>query len=166
MRRIRSTLVRDIDVRQVQTVRPEATLVQCAQLMRDNHIGSVVVVDDQRGVTKPIGIVTDRDIVLEVIAPLRDPRSVTAAEVMAPTLATVSEDDDLVDALARMREQGVRYVPVTTAAGELAGIVAMDDVLEVLAEQLTHIVEVCAAERTRELETRRPLARSRATSGR
>jgi len=165
MRRIRSTLVRDIDVRQVETVRPEATLAQCAELMRANHVGSLVVVDDQRGLTRPIGIVTDRDIVLEVVAPLLDPRSITAAEVMAPTLGTVNEDDDLVDALARMREQGVRYVPVTTTAGELAGIVAMDDVLEALAEQLSHIVEVCAAERTREIETRRPLTRSRAASG-
>jgi len=161
MRRIRSTLVRDIDVREVITVRPEATLAECAQIMRENHVGSLVVIDDQRGVTRPIGIVTDRDIVLEVVAPLLDPRSLTAAEVMAPTLATVHEDDDLIDVLARMREQGVRYVPVTTAAGALAGIVAMDDLLAVLAEQLSRIVEVCAAERTREIETRRPMTRSR-----
>ena len=162
MRRIRSTLVRDIDVRHVETVRPDATLAQCAQLMRDSHVGSLVVVDEDRGLLRPIGIVTDRDIVLEAVAQGLDPQSISAAEVMAAMLTPVREDSDIVDALAHMREHGVRRIPVTRESGELAGIVAMDDVLAALAEQLTRIVDVCAAERTRETETHKPRARPHA----
>ncbi|HUL62993.1 MAG TPA: CBS domain-containing protein [Burkholderiaceae bacterium] len=155
MRRTRSTLVRDVGIRQVETIRPDATLVQCAQLMRDNHVGSLVVVEAQGAGVRPIGIVTDRDIVLEAVAPRLDPDTLTAADIMAPALGTVREDADIVDALAHMGEQGARRIPVTTESGELAGIVAMDDVVAVLAEQLNRIVEVCAAEHTREIETRR-----------
>jgi len=155
MRRIQGTLVRDVAIRQVETIGPDATLAQCAEVMRDKHVGSLVVVEEQRGAVRPIGIVTDRDIVLEAVAPRLDPETLTAAEVMAPALGTVREDADVVEVLARMGEQGARRIPVTTESGELGGIVAMDDVVAALAEQLNDIVEVCAAERKVEIKTRR-----------
>ena len=154
MPRTRSTLVRDVAVATVETVGPAATLARCAQLMREHHVGSLVVVNQTGALRRPIGIITDRDIVLEAVAPMLDPRTLTVAEVMGASVATVRDDDDVIDALARMREQGVRRIPVTDAAGELAGIVAMDDLLVTLAEQLKGIAAVCAAERTREMATR------------
>jgi CBS domain-containing protein len=154
MRRTQSTVVRDVANRRVVTVKPDTTLAQCARLMRDDHVGSVVVVDTDRPDQRPVGIVTDRDIVLEAVAPSLDPGTLTAADIMVTALGTVRDDDDVVDALARMREHGVRRLPVIAPNGSLAGIVALDDLLSALAEQLTAIVSVCAAERTKEGETR------------
>jgi len=150
MRRTQSMLVRDVVNRNVTTVSPDATLAQCARRMRDDHVGSVVVIENNR----PLGVVTDRDIVLEAVAQSIDATTVTAREVIARSLASVAEDEDIVDALAHMREHGVRRLPVIGAGGGLAGIVALDDLLAVLAEQFTAAVDVYAAERTREGETR------------
>lgn len=155
MRRTQSTLVRDVANRRVVTVEREATLAHCARLMHDEHVGSVVVVDRSRTQERPVGIVTDRDIVLEAVAHALDPATLTASDIMVTPLDTVQEDDDVVDALARMRERGVRRLPVTTGDGRLAGIVALDDLVCALTEQLTDVANVLAAERARESETRR-----------
>lgn len=154
MRRTRSTLVRDVAQRRVVTVEPEATLARCARLMHDEHVGSVIVVDREHKEFRPIGIVTDRDIVLEAVAQSLDPATLTAGDVMVRTLGCVSEEDDVIDALARMRELGVRRVPVTAGDGQLAGIVALDDMISVLVEQLTGVVDVFAAELAKESDTR------------
>jgi len=155
MRRTRSMLVRDVAQGEVQTVGPDATLAQCASVMRYHHVGSLVVVDASRVDGGPVGIVTDRDIVLEAVAQSLDPRSLTAADVMVTSLGTVREDDDVIDALARMREHGVRRLPVVSAKGALSGIVALDDLVSLLAEQFLAVADVYAAERTKESETRR-----------
>jgi CBS domain-containing protein len=143
-------LVRHLATQQVATVTPDATLADCARRMRDLHLGSVVVVDGKR----PIGVVTDRDIVLEAVAESIDPASLKARDIMSASLATVAEDDDVIDALAHMREHGVRRVPVLGRDGTLAGIVALDDVVGVLAEQAAAVVAVFEAERARERQTR------------
>lgn len=144
--RPRSTLVRDLAQRSVVTARAESTLVECAKLMRNEHVGSIVVVDAGR----PVGIVTDRDIVIEAVAVQLDPGTLTAGDVMNQQLATVRENDDLFDALARMREAGVRRLPVVDAQGTLSGLLAVDNVLEVLAEQVDGVVRVVKAEQTKE----------------
>jgi CBS domain-containing protein len=82
-----------------------------------------------------------------------DPRTLTAGDVMSAPLATV-RDDDLFDALARMREAGVRRLPVVDGDGTLSGLLAVDNVLELLAEQVDSVVRVVKAERTRETATR------------
>jgi CBS domain-containing protein len=150
MRRTPSTSVRDVANRQVVTVAPETALAQCAKLMRDEHVGSVVVISGDHPDNRPIGIVTDRDIVLEAVASSLDPSAITAGEVMSQSLGTVNEDDDILDALARMREHGVRRLPVLDVSGRLAGIVAVDDLLVALAQQLDSTVDIFAAERTKE----------------
>jgi CBS domain-containing protein len=154
MRRTQSTLVRDVSNKQVVTITPDTPLVQCARLMHDEHVGSLVVVDGGPNNRRPMGIVTDRDIVLEAVAQSLDPATLTAGDIMVTSLGTVRDDDDVVDALARMREHGVRRLPVTGPGGDLVGIVALDDLLAVLAEQLMAVVDVFAAEHAREGETR------------
>jgi CBS domain-containing protein len=153
--RARTVTVRDLAAHEVVTVTPSTTLVECAQIMRAQHVGSVIVIDDLGQRDNPRGIVTDRDIVIEAVAVGLDPTTLTAGDVMAAPLATVRDSDDILDALARMREHGVRRLPVLDDAGHLSGIVVVDNLLEALAEQLDAVVRVLKAEQTRETATRR-----------
>jgi CBS domain-containing protein len=137
------------------TVQPQTTLAECAQIMRNQHVGSVIVVDDKGRRDNPVGIVTDRDIVIETVAVDLDAKTLTAGDVMATPLATVNDTDDILDALAKMRERGVRRLPVVNADGALAGIIAVDNLLEALAEQLDSIVRVIKAEQTKETALRK-----------
>jgi CBS domain-containing protein len=153
--RARTVTVRDLAAHEVVTVTPTTTLAECAQIMRAQHVGSVVVIDDQGQRDNPRGIVTDRDIVIETVAVGLDPTTLTAGDVMTTPLATVRDGDDILDALARMREHGVRRLPVLDDAGHLSGIVAVDNLLEAMSEQLDAVVRVLKAEQTRETATRR-----------
>lgn len=153
--RARSVTVRDLAAHEVVTVTPGTTLAECAKIMREQHVGSVVVIDDQASRDDPRGIVTDRDIVIETVAVGLDAATLTAGDVMATPLATVRDSDDILDALARMREHGVRRLPVLDDDGHLSGIVAVDNLLEALAEQLDAVVRVIKAEQAREATLRR-----------
>ncbi len=150
--RARSTLVRDVCRQDVITTGDDTPLDACARLMRDHHVGSLVVVEAGR--RKPAGIVTDRDIVIECTASGLALGGLTAGEIMATPVATIRDDDDILDALAKMRETGARRLPVVNAQGELAGILAADDLLAVLAEQIDALARVIAAEQTREVTSR------------
>jgi CBS domain-containing protein len=119
--------------------------------MRSEHVGSVIVAEG----SQPAGIVTDRDIVIEVVATGLDPATLTAGDIMSTPLATVRESDDILDALARMRERGVRRLGVVDADGRLTGVLAVDNLLEALAEQIDGVVRVLKAEQTKETLTRR-----------
>jgi len=153
--RARTVSVRDLAAHEVVTVTPSATLAECAKIMREQHVGSVVVIDDVGSRDNPRGIVTDRDIVIESVAVGLDPMILTAGDVMTTPLATVRDADDILDALARMREHGVRRLPVLDDAGHLSGIVTVDNLLEALAEQLDAVVRVIKTEQTRESATRK-----------
>ena len=130
-------------------------LPDAAKLMRENHIGSVVIVDESARGRIPVGMLTDRDIAIAVVAQALDPRTLTAGEVMSGELVTANEQDDMLDTLQRMRRRGVRRVPVLTVAGTLAGIVTLDDLLELVAEQLGDVVKAIATEQSREARARK-----------
>lgn len=130
-------------------------LPDAAKLMRDNHIGSLVIVEESDRGRIPVGMLTDRDIAIAVVAQALDPRTLTAGEVMSGELVTANEQDDMLDTLQRMRRRGIRRVPVLTAAGVLAGIVTLDDLLELVAEQLGDVVKAIATEQSREARTRK-----------
>jgi CBS domain-containing protein len=149
--RTRSAQLLDLAQRDVITVTPETTLTECARLMRSEHVGCLVVAVEGR----PLGVVTDRDIVIEAVAVQLDPATLTAGDVMSQPPATVRESDDLFDALALMRERGVRRLPVLDGSGKLSGLLAVDNVLEVLAEQVDSVVRVVKAEQTKETVLRR-----------
>jgi CBS domain-containing protein len=153
--RARTVCVRDLSAHEVVTVTPTTTLAECAKIMREQHVGSVVVIDDEGSRDTPRGIVTDRDVVVEAVAVGLDPSTLTAGDVMTTPLATVRDSDDILDALARMREHGVRRLPVLDDAGNLSGIVTVDNLLEALAEQLDAVVSVIKTEQTRETATRK-----------
>jgi len=148
-----TTIVRDLAIHKVVTVTSNTTLRDCAQAMREEHVGSVVLVDP--GSPRPVGIITDRDIVVEAVAVGLDVTTLTAGDIATKPVITVRDDEDVLDALARMRENGVRRLPVTGPHGHLAGVLSLDDLLAALSEQFDSIVRVMVAERTKEGVTRR-----------
>lgn len=131
-----------------------SSIVDAAQLMRDHHVGDLVVVDEQAGRRVPVGIVTDRDLVIEILARQVEPESVTVGDVMSGELVTARESDGLFDTLQRMRAKGVRRVPVVDAGGALAGIVAVDDFLDLLAEEISALARLVSREQARERAAR------------
>lgn len=130
-------------------------LTEAAKLMREHHVGSLVVVKEDNGKRTPVGILTDRDIVVEVLAAGLDFRNLIVGEVMSDELITAEEDDDMLDVLGVMRRRGVRRVPVLTPSGTLAGIVTIDDLLGILSEQLDGIVRAIDGEQAKEVAKRR-----------
>ena len=115
------------------------TVVQkVAALMRHRHVGSIVVTSpDQPGI--PLGIVTDRDIVVEAVAPELDVNTFTAGDIMNTPLVTVRETEDLGETLRMMRTHKIRRVVVVDEHGSLYGIVSADDVIDLLARELQMI---------------------------
>lgn len=131
-----------------------SSIVEAAQLMREHHVGDLVVVDEQAGRRVPVGILTDRDLVVEILAKQVEPGSVTIGDVMTGELVTAREGDGLFDTLQRMRAKGVRRVPVVDAGGALAGIVAVDDFLDLFAEEITALARLVSREQARERTVR------------
>ena len=129
-------------------------LVQAAQLMRDHHVGCLVVVDVAGAGRLVTGILTDRDIVTAVVAKELDPRKLRVEDVMSSEVVTVFEHDSILDLLATMRGKGLRRIPVTSAQGALIGLVTLDDLLELMAEQMHSMVQVIETEQLRERKVR------------
>lgn len=141
--------------REVVFTRRDGSIAEAARLMRAHHVGDLVVVEDQNDRRVPIGIVTDRDLVIEVLAEGVDMNDVTVGDVMSDALVTAREDDELADTVKLMRAKGVRRVPVVDRAGALVGIIAVDDLLDLLAEQVADLARLVQREQVRERERRR-----------
>lgn len=134
--------VRDLARPEVVTAPRDQSAGNLATLMAEEDVGSVVIVDDDE---RPVGIVTDRDLVIEVLEPRADPRAVTAEAVMTETPVTVSVDEGLFEVTETMVEAAVRRIPVVDD-GALAGIITLDDVVVLLAEELHNVGGVIEAE--------------------
>jgi CBS domain-containing protein len=132
----------------------DTPLAEAAALMREHHVGSLVVVVNRLSERVPVGILTDRDIVVAVVAKGVESKTLTVNDVMTGGLVTVREQDGLTDALRLMRENGVRRLPVLTHSGALAGILTIDDVLELISEELGEFVRAISRERVRETRVR------------
>lgn len=131
-------LVRDLANLNVICCTADAPISEVASLMRRHHVGDVIVVDTQQeGLRAPIGIVTDRDILVETIALDIEAKLFTASDLMSSPVTTVQEDASLTEALAVMRGKQVRRLPVVNRAGQLFGIVTADDLLNVVASELS-----------------------------
>jgi CBS domain-containing protein len=126
----------------VTTASSDQTAGNLATVMSEENVGSVIIEDDD----EPVGIVTDRDLVLKVLEPREDPTEVTAEEIMADTPTTVRGDDGILEATETMYEKGVRRLPVVDEAGKLAGIVTLDDLLVLLTDELVNLTGVVEAE--------------------
>ena len=125
-------------------------LLDIARLMRDFHVGDIVIVEKQGDENVPIGIITDRDLVVEVIAQDVNADSLTVADIMSTQLVTVREDEQLLDTLESMRIKGIRRMPVVNARGGLEGILTAADVIELIAEAATKLTGVVKQAMARE----------------
>lgn len=141
-------------VRDVVAVDPQASLYTVAEMMRHHHVGCVLVADSSAGQSKPVGIITDRDLVIEVLAPRLDPDQLVAEDIMSFNLAMAREDDDLWDAVHRMQKESVRRIPVVDQSDELVGIFSLDDLLRIVATELDGVVDLVHHERRREAAVR------------
>lgn len=146
--------IADICTRDVVQIAANASLDEAAETMRRRHVGALVVTEQPNGEHIPVGIITDRDIVLAVVAPGVPPETLTAGDVMTHPLATCREDEELFDAIQTMRERGVRRLPVLNAKGGLAGIVAADDIFSALGAHMRDLSQVLGHEQARETQVR------------
>ena len=115
----------------------DTSLSDVAALMRKHHVGDVVVVEDREGQRFPLGLVTDRDIVLETLSVQIDASVFTAGDIMTSPLVTAREDEGFIETLRLMRDNKIRRMPVVNEAGALAGIVTADDIINLLAMELS-----------------------------
>jgi len=136
--------------RDVVIVNKGASILEAAQLMREFHVGDLIVVEEKAGKRIPVGIVTDRDIVLEVIAEEVDMNDVDVSDIMSEDLVTAEEKDGLIETIKLMRAKGVRRIPVVDGANALVGILAVDDLIELFAEQIGDLAKIVVREQTRE----------------
>jgi CBS domain-containing protein len=130
-------------------------IVDAAKRMRASHVGDLVVIENRNGRHVPIGIVTDRDIVISVVA--GDPDHINyllVSDVMSDDLVTAREHDSIETALKKMEEHGVRRLPIVDADGALAGILTLDDILQYLTGQQSELVALVAREQRRERQYR------------
>lgn len=141
--------------REVIIVQPNTTVQEAAQLMRQHHVGALVVIKEVSGRRKPVGLVTDRDLVVEVVATQLDTGVITVGDIMLPELVTIQEDSGVFEAIQFMRARAVRRVPVVDGQGALIGIVALDDLLSLLAEELSELSALVSREQEKELRSRR-----------
>ncbi len=141
--------------REVVVVSKSEPVSEAISLMRSHHVGDVIVVETTAAGTIPVGILTDRDIVLEILAEGVDLEAVSISDVMSYELVTVTEDTKLIDTIKLMRDKGVRRIPVVNQQGGLEGLLSVDDLVELLAEQLMDIVGLIRKEQARESKARR-----------
>ena len=135
----------EICSRDVVSCKADCSAFELARLMRDEHVGSVIVVNDSDGQDMPVGIVTDRDLVIQVVATEVDPQSVTSEVVY--------------DAIWTMRRAGARRLPVVDGSNALFGIVSVDDLSQFLAEELTELARISPQQRRTESDLFAPSAR-------
>jgi predicted transcriptional regulator len=121
-------------------VRSNETPLDAALVMREKNVGCVVIVDDIKGKLVPVGILTDRDITIEIVAEEVNPLDVTVGDLVYKPIICVNQQDDLSESLKVMSQQGVRRIPVVDNEGTLVGVLAMDDCLEIMAEQFNYLV--------------------------
>lgn len=139
--------------RRVVTVLPTASAVEVARRMRDACVGSIVVAEPREGRRHVHGIVTDRDLVVKVLAV--DPAglaSTRAADLLTGEVVSCRERDEVSDALELMKRHGIRRMPVIDASGDLAGIIALDDALRALADDIGRVGLLVTTQRMMEAQ--------------
>jgi len=143
--------VGDICSRPVVTCLVHDTLVDAARQMRSRHVGTLVVVDSRSGADRPVGMLTDHDVVTRLLAVQPDAIDTQrVGDAMTPDPVVARETDTLADALEEMQRAGVRRLPVLDDEGVLVGIVAFDDIIELLSDDLIELVRLVAFKQKRE----------------
>jgi CBS domain-containing protein len=148
-------LIKELCNRDLVTVGRDDTIYKAAELMRQNHVGDVLVVEKKQDVTIPLGIVTDRDVVVEIVAPGLDPKVITVGDIMLPHLSSIEEDAEVFHAIKLMTSKGIRRLPVVDNNGSLIGILTLDDLLLMMAKEFFSVAMLLSNEQKNELIKRR-----------
>lgn len=144
--------ISDICNTKVVSVEKDDSILKVARLMRERHVGCVVVTQPAKGKRIPTGIITDRDLVLEVMAAEADPNQLSAGDIVVHSPIVAEENDGIRETLHRMRSHGIRRVPVIDGNGFLAGIVSADDMIEFFAKEFKDLAKMIAIEQRHEKE--------------
>lgn len=147
------TRLKDFATAVVAVVEPETSAFVAAQLMRKHHVGALVVVDAAEK-SSPVGILTDRDLVLALMAEGLDPKVFTAGDIMSVELVEATPEMDAMDAVTLMRRHRLRRLVIVDEAGRLTGVVTMEDILELLTRELADLAVAVIGARDREFEQR------------
>ncbi len=130
----------------VRVVTPETTIRSAAKMMREHHVGALIIVDKDTSAPKPIGIVTDRDIVVAIVALELDPDIFLVDDLLDRPLIVAKAEQRIREGLELMRSKGVRRLPLVDKAGKLMGIVTLDDLLGELAKDMNCLSEIVERE--------------------
>lgn len=141
--------------REVVIMQRDDSVLAAAKIMRQHHVGNVVVVEDKEGMNVPVGIVTDRDLVVEIMATELKSDVITVGDIMVPGLVSVKADMGVFDAIQFMRSKGIRRLPVEDGKGGLLGIVTLDDLLELLSEEMFELSKLVRNGQKKEAMQRR-----------
>ena len=129
--------------REIICVDPRTTVKETAKLMEEKNIGSTIVVQER----KPIGILTDRDILLRVMNRGLDPEKTSVDEVMTKQIVTLKEDMGLFEALQKVKGKGIRRFPIVDSNGNLQGIMTLDDIFYLLGKEMSDVTSIIENER-------------------
>ncbi len=140
--------------REVTITEQDTSVIEAAILMRRHHVGDLVVVDKLEEKTVPIGIVTDRDLVIEVLAQNIEPDSLSIKDIMSTDLVTVNENETLLSVLDIMQEKRVRRILVVNEHGDLQGLLSADDAIGLIAEAMNNLTKLVKREIAREQNQR------------
>jgi CBS domain-containing protein len=124
---------------EVITAAPGISAAEMARLMADANVGSVVITTDD---DRPVGIVTDRDLVVRVLAEHRDPKATLVEDIMTTELVLLEEGTGLYDAVRCARDEGVRRLPVVDSEGRLTGIITVDDIVRLLVREMSYVTDI------------------------
>ena len=133
--------------RKVGLVSQSFSILEVAQIMRNCHVGEVVVVEQLNGKNIPVGIITDRDLVIEIIAMEVNVDQLSVGSIMSMEMITINEDKSLRDALEIMQLHGIRRSPVVDSNGTLLGLIKIESILEVLSHDMAKVLELFNTER-------------------
>jgi CBS domain-containing protein len=141
--------------REVITVQRDATVLHAAMLMRQYHVGDVVVIENRKSKTVPVGIVTDRDIVVELVATELDCNVITVGDIAISKLTVIKDSAGVFEAIQLMADKGIRRLPVVDDGGGLVGIITLDDLLLLLSKELAALTKLVTREQKNEATKRR-----------
>jgi CBS domain-containing protein len=125
------------------TASPDTTAREAAHRMRTRNVGALVVVN---GRGEPLGVVTDRDITVKVVAQGNDPGAVRLGTLIRRTQTVIREEAGILDATKLLSRRGVRRLPVVSRSGKLVGVISLDDLLMLLGSEMGHIASALASE--------------------
>lgn len=141
--------------RKVITTQRNTSVLDAAILMRKHHVGDVVVIETKKEKIVPIGIVTDRDIVMDVVATALDCKVMTVGDIMVENFLVINKNVDIFVAIKTMTSKGVRRLPVVDNKGQLVGIATLDDLLLFMTKQFGLLSKLHTREQKNESSQRR-----------